>query len=494
MVPKVAKSGKSFKGAFAYYGHDKQAGTSQRVEFIETLNLRTDDPEKAWRIMAQTFKQQNILKLEAGIKATGRKLETPVFAYSLSWSPDEMPSQAQMKEAAYQTLEELGASDHQAMIIAHNDEPHPHIHILVNRVHPEHGIALPESYTRMKLSRWAEAFEKEQGKIRCKKRVQNNRKRDEGQFVKYQDPVIQRAWSQSDNGKSFAHALKQDGHILARGDRRDFVIVDIQGKVINPARKIEGAKIKDIRAKLADLDPQKLPSVIEARKIQEERKSKEKQRGESKGQKKYAVLKWSQAKQDRYNQIKQAKVRARKRETQIIKKEWADFTPNEQGQQKRNQLHLNQLDEKRALEHWADKRREKTAEVIKGNYRTDHGEAALSAAEAQLKAKQSLFYRITGKTEELAEQVEVLKLNLDNIKMRRREYTDTVENQIKTREDQLNTRHEHEKTVLAQQLEAKREPSADIERDRQVSERIRQREEQQKSQEQDKDKGHELGR
>ena len=39
---------------------------------------------------------------------------------------------------------------------------------------------------------------------------------------------------------------------------------------------------------------------------------------------------------------------------------------------------------------------------------------------------------MTGKTEQLSTQVQVLKLNLDNIQMRRAEYTDTIENQIKT--------------------------------------------------------------
>jgi len=501
MVPKVAQSGKSFKGAFAYYGHDKQADSSERVAFIETLNLRIDDPDQAWRIMAHTAVNQDALKMEAGIKTSGRKLENPVLAYSLSWSPDENPTPEQMKEAAYQTLEILGAADHQAMIIAHNDEPHPHVHILVNRVHPETGKALKESYTKLKLSEWAEQYEREQGKIRCNKRVQNNRKRGNGEFVKYQDPVIQRAWSQSDNGKSFAHALKQDGHILARGDRRGFVIVDPQGKVINPVRKIEGAKAKDIKAKLSDLDPQKLPSVDEARKIQSGRGAQEKQKGESdrRGQKKYAALKWSQAKQDRYNQIKQAKIRAKKRQAQIAKKERADFTPDEQGQQKRNQLHLNQLDEKRALEHWADKRREKAKEVIHDNYRTDQTEAALKAAQAQLNSKQSFIHRMTGKTEQLAGEVEALKRNLENIQLRRAEYTDTIENQIKSREDQLKARHEWEKSELVRKLEAKRtvDPEQQSERDRKaaakVRERIQQREERERMQKQTKDKGRDRG-
>ena len=36
-----------------------------------------------------------------------------------------------------QTLKALGYEDHQYMIVAHDDKKHFHIHIMVNKVHPE---------------------------------------------------------------------------------------------------------------------------------------------------------------------------------------------------------------------------------------------------------------------------------------------------------------------------------------------------------------------
>ncbi|MGH1482973.1 MAG: relaxase/mobilization nuclease domain-containing protein [Geminicoccales bacterium] len=66
-------------------------------------------------------------RIEAGIKATGRKLEKPVYVYSLSWHPDEQPDKATMVEAARESLEALGVEDRQALIVCHNDEPHPQI-------------------------------------------------------------------------------------------------------------------------------------------------------------------------------------------------------------------------------------------------------------------------------------------------------------------------------------------------------------------------------
>ncbi len=184
MVPRIAKSGRSFKSAALYYLHDKKANTCERVTQTFTLNLPTNDADLAWRIMAQTAIDQKHLKRAAGIKATGRKLTKPVYCYSLSWHPDESPDHDHMIKAAKQSLEAIGMAECQALLIVHNDEPHPHIHILVNRVDPMTGKAYSTSQDRLKLSRWAEKYEQEIGRIYCKERVANNQKRRKGHFTK----------------------------------------------------------------------------------------------------------------------------------------------------------------------------------------------------------------------------------------------------------------------------------------------------------------------
>jgi hypothetical protein len=184
MIPKVTAKGTSFKGAAAYYLHDKQADTSERVAFTHTENLPTSNPDLAWKIMAHTADNQQAIKRASGQVATGRKLKQSVYAYSLSWEPGETPDQATMIEAGRQTIKALGLDGHQVLMVAHNDEPHPHIHLIVNRVHPETGIAAKHSNDHLRLSEWAEAFEMAQGQIKCEQRVENNRARREGRFVK----------------------------------------------------------------------------------------------------------------------------------------------------------------------------------------------------------------------------------------------------------------------------------------------------------------------
>jgi len=184
MVPHVTKGGASFKGAAVYYLHDKEAETTQRVAWTEAVNLITADPEKATRVMAATAMAQNELKAEAGIKATGRSLERPVYVYSLSWHPDEQPSKADIVEATMESLKALGVEDRQALIVCHNDEPHAHVHVIVNRVSMEDGRAANMRGDHLKLSRWAERWEKAHGKIWCEERVHNNKRREQGDFVR----------------------------------------------------------------------------------------------------------------------------------------------------------------------------------------------------------------------------------------------------------------------------------------------------------------------
>ncbi len=171
MVPNVAGKGSSFRGAALYYLHDKrQEGererlTTDRVAWAETRNLATDDPELAWRIMAATALDADRLKAQAGVRNTGRKSADSVYAYSIAWHPEEASrlSRAEMVRAANESILALGAHDRQAIIIAHRDEPHPHVHVMLNRVSPTDGRMLGTSNDFHKLEAWALAYRQARG-------------------------------------------------------------------------------------------------------------------------------------------------------------------------------------------------------------------------------------------------------------------------------------------------------------------------------------------
>ncbi|KQX22769.1 hypothetical protein ASD39_07450 [Sphingomonas sp. Root50] len=69
----------------------------------------------------------------------------------------------------------------------------------------------------------------------------------------------------SDSGTAFKAALEDAGYVLARGDRRDFVLLDSDAKVHSLGRQLPGLKAKELRAFMADINQDSLPTVDQAR-------------------------------------------------------------------------------------------------------------------------------------------------------------------------------------------------------------------------------------
>ena len=68
------------------------------------------------------------------------------------------------RRAALDNLKELGLEGHQALIVAHTGG-HAHVHVIANRINPEKGNPAVLSQSKLKLSRWAEAYERPKGRF-----------------------------------------------------------------------------------------------------------------------------------------------------------------------------------------------------------------------------------------------------------------------------------------------------------------------------------------
>jgi hypothetical protein len=173
MVPNISRNGRSFRGAGAYHLHDKPdaAGarprTSERVAFTAARNLANADPRAALDEMWRTAEDASHLKACSGVAPTGRKNETPVKTVSLAWAPGQSPAREEMCLAADSFMKAMGWAEHQALIVAHNDTRHPHIHLIINRVHPDTGRALNDWQERKRAQVWAHDYERQHGAILC---------------------------------------------------------------------------------------------------------------------------------------------------------------------------------------------------------------------------------------------------------------------------------------------------------------------------------------
>ncbi len=73
---------------------------------------------------------------------------------------------------------------------------------------------------------------------------------------------LKQCFENASAGHSFQVAIAEKGYLLAKGDKRQYVVLDASGGLHSPRRRI-GQKAKVINDKLADLEPSNLPSVAE---------------------------------------------------------------------------------------------------------------------------------------------------------------------------------------------------------------------------------------
>lgn len=132
MIIKLHSRGRSFKGIVNYLMHDKEgAKTSERMAWTHTLNLANDHVASAVNEMIWTCRSADQLKRAAGVKTSGSKLDRPVKHFSLSWHASESPTKEEMIDFTKRYLKHMGMDDRQAILFAHNDTAHAHVHVVM---------------------------------------------------------------------------------------------------------------------------------------------------------------------------------------------------------------------------------------------------------------------------------------------------------------------------------------------------------------------------
>jgi hypothetical protein len=433
-----------------YYLHDKEAQTTERVDWVEARNMPVNDNNAAIKMMAYTAMSAEKLKQEAGVPFTGRKKEKGVvYTFSLSWSPDEKPDRVLMVKSADETIELLGLKEHQSLIIAHNDTKHPHVHVICNLVNPNDGrMHDPDWGSKLKMSEWALKHEFENGKVYCQQRADNIEKRRSGEAVKYREPLhdrkaeIQELYRQSDSGAAFANALKEQGYTLATGNRRRFVLVDDEGKIHSLSRQLDKNQRKDHLQKLSDIAHQNLPLAQEVAQEQQYFDRDKQEREQLQRMEDAAIEK---AKQEEEAE-KQARAKAQeqktdagekeKRQEKPLQSEWNIRAGNEKGKPKSPEKDPAQLareqsqkwDEKILQDRENQRRVLALQDKLKGVYNRDEQVRKIANLERQIGANDNLFGKFSGRLKKLEEELEAQKMNLASIDQRIAEQMGALKN------------------------------------------------------------------
>ena len=258
----IIKGGARSSGGFFAY-HLMKTEENERVEVKEMRGLLADTVSEAFQEMRMV--------------AAGTRADNYFYHASINPRADEMLTPEQW-DIAVDTLEKnLGLTDHARFQVEHEKDGRTHRHIVWSRVDldtmtvtPASGNYLAHDKTRAELE---QEFSHEptpptpqpsQRKSREIADWENFRAAESGINPAEMKAEITELWQQSDGGRAFQAAIEEKGYLLAKGDRRDFVLIDPAGDIHSLARRIDGAKVADIRAKMTDLDRDSLMGAKEA--------------------------------------------------------------------------------------------------------------------------------------------------------------------------------------------------------------------------------------
>ena len=195
------------------------------------------------------------------------------YLFSLSLNPpaDAVVSVEEFETAVDQAEERLGLAGQPRAIVLHEKNGRRHAHVVWSRIDGQalKAINLPH-YKRRLATLSHELFLSHDWEVprgfqdRAKRDPLNYSRAEAGQAKRAKrDPkaikaMFQGCWEASDSKSGFEAALREQGFLLARGDRRGFVAVDASGKVWSLSRWC-GVKPKEMRARLGS--ERHLPSV-----------------------------------------------------------------------------------------------------------------------------------------------------------------------------------------------------------------------------------------
>lgn len=260
--------GKSRAGPSQLARHLGRADTNERIEILQLDSAGTTaDAFRDWQ--TYTLATKGTLGL-----------------YHANIDPDakyEM-SRDQWLRAVEVLEEELGLQGQPRAIVMHEKNGREHIHVVWARTDMDTMKLRSDSMNYQAHERASLRLEQEFGHEQVPGK---HAKRDREAQPEFPDAeVTHDEWQQrerggldhrerkaqvkglyeaSDTGPAFKAALEDAGYVLARGDRRDFVILDADAKVHSLGRQLPGVTAKDLRAFMVDVDPDTLPSVSAAR-------------------------------------------------------------------------------------------------------------------------------------------------------------------------------------------------------------------------------------
>jgi len=260
--------GKSRAGPAALAAHLGNAEKNERVSLIETRATVAQDLRGA------------LIEMDA--LAAGSRCERPLYHAAISPGPPHRLTPEQRAEAIDALEKKMGLEGHARVVVLHEKYGREHIHVVWSRIDLKTMRAVPDSHNYRKHEEVARDLERRfdhervQGAHaerngpdgtrkprpdRTPSRAELRQEERTGITGKQVKREVTEAFRASGDVAAFKAALEKKGYVLARGDRRDFVIVDSKGGIHSLARRIDGIKAAELRAYMAGIDRNALPDA-----------------------------------------------------------------------------------------------------------------------------------------------------------------------------------------------------------------------------------------
>jgi len=237
----------------------------ERAELIELRGFASVGIEDAFR--------------SVHVMAKGTKCQNPFFHLYVRNRVGEILSRDQWQYTAKRIERILGLSDQPRAIAFHIDRNtgEQHMHVAWSRIIHESLTAKPLPYYKTRLKQISRELERcfglapvpneRKSSIRyAPTRAEEQQARRLGFDIHDVRETIRACFERCDCGRSFQSALENEGMTLSRGDRRDFLVI-CSGGTYSLGKRLLGISAARIRERLADLSPEDLPSVDDARNL-----------------------------------------------------------------------------------------------------------------------------------------------------------------------------------------------------------------------------------
>ena len=253
---------------------------------LATHLLRTDTNERAEVKEIRGVAAENLrgaLK-EMEAVAAGAQTTKPFYHASINTRADERLTDEQRKIAIDRLESALGLTGQPRVVVVHEKEGREHCHVVWSRIDLNRMAAISDSHNYRKHELVARQLEREFGHARVqgahverdgKERPERTPSHSEmlqakrtGIGAKEAKAFMTEIWKSTTSGQDFREELWKHGWNLARGDRRDYVALDPMGGIHSVARRIEGARVADIKKRFGDLNIREMPSILHARRRQ----------------------------------------------------------------------------------------------------------------------------------------------------------------------------------------------------------------------------------